>query len=100
MGWIRTVEVNWDAELEPGEPFCLCVSPGLSLRFTLVDGSYIFNQQALLYKMWVFVLCSLFWIGGNSQVNNYILISRLFHIEFRIQNPFIRNASTIMSKVT
>ena len=26
-GWIGTVEVNRDAGLEPGETFCLCVSP-------------------------------------------------------------------------
>ena len=29
-GWIGTVEVNWDAGLEPEETFCLCVSPGQS----------------------------------------------------------------------
>ena len=36
VGWIGTMEVNRDAELEPGETFCLCVSPGLSpvSRFT------------------------------------------------------------------
>ena len=31
MRWIGTVEVNWDAGLEPGKMFCLCVSPGLNL---------------------------------------------------------------------
>ena len=29
-GRIGTEEVNWDAGLEPGETFCLCVSPGSS----------------------------------------------------------------------
>ena len=29
-GWIGRVEVNRDTGLEPGETFCLCVSPGSS----------------------------------------------------------------------
>ena len=35
-GWIGTVEMNRDAGLEPGQTFCLCVSPGSSpvSRFT------------------------------------------------------------------
>ena len=55
MGWIGTVEVNWDVGIDPGETFCLCLlawapcpdSPPQS-RSTPSDGVHLYRCRRLL----------------------------------------------------